>query len=58
VWIDLHQHYAHERHERLMREAERERLAATLRTDRRCWRLRLGRLQLSWNCAVVARNPC
>jgi hypothetical protein len=53
VWIDLQQEYARERHERLIRAAERERLAAAARPERRCRRLRLGRLQLSWNCAVA-----
>jgi hypothetical protein len=56
VWSDLHHQLARERHASLMHEAECERLAAAARPERRSWRFRLGRLQLSWNCAVAARE--
>jgi hypothetical protein len=54
MWIDLHQHDVRERHARFVSEAEIERLAVAARPERRCRRLRLGRLQISWNCAVAA----
>jgi hypothetical protein len=53
MWDDVHREIARQRHADRLREAEHARLASGVRRPRRPLRLRLrlGRLELRWNCA-------